>query len=210
MTAATLLPAELPLFPLKGAILLPGEYLPLNVFEPRYLNMVDDARREGGHIGIIQSRAGRPDLPELELVGCAGRIEEFSETDDGRYLINLKGVARFTLVREIASATPYRVARAHYGRFEADLQPRSELSEDRDRLTYLLQAWFHAEDLTADWKSLSAAPLGSLVDRLAMIAPFEPEEKQRLLEAFDVRQRLSVMEDIIAARLADNAGGPAH
>lgn len=210
MTAATLLPADLPLFPLAGAILLPGEVLPLNVFEPRYLNMVDDVRRGGEHIGIVQTRPGSPDRPGLERVGCAGRLDGFSETDDGRYLITLRGVARFVLSSELDAMTPYRIARADYADFERDLAPRGDLSEDRNRLTYLLQAWFHAENLSADWESLAAAPLISLVDRLSMLAPFDPPEKQRLLEAADGTHRLAVMEDIIAARLADSADGSAH
>lgn len=208
MSDATLLPANVPLFPLGGVILLPGEILPLNVFEPRYLNMVDDARRDGGHIGIVQTQAGASGpVPALAAIGSVGRLDSFRETEDGRYLITLTGISRFALGRELDVAAPYRVARADYAPYETDLLPVPPLDEGRERLTHLLQAWFHIEGVGANWESFAAAPLGSLVDRLAMVAPFEGAERQRLLEAMDIRQRLQVMEEIIATRLADQADG---
>ncbi len=209
MTDTRSLPDQLPLFPLGGAILLPGEFLPLNVFEPRYLNMLDDVRRGGGHIGIIQTRqGGTPDKPELRRVGGAGRLVHFDETPDGRYLITLKGVSRFVLAEELDTPTPYRVARPDYTPFAQDLEPRSEIDGDRGRLVTLLQAWFQAEHVAADWESVGAAPLVTLVDQLSMVAPFAAAEKQKLLEAETPAVRLETMQAILAEHLTGGADGP--
>ncbi|MFY0638141.1 LON peptidase substrate-binding domain-containing protein [Maricaulis maris] len=202
------LPEHLPLFPLGGAILLPGEILPLNVFEPRYLNMLDDVRHGDGHVGIIQCRSGRnPEKPELAPIGGAGRLKQWQETDDGRYLITLVGVSRFRLCQEIEVGKPYRVGAADYSGFADDLLPRQVPSVDRDRLLGLLQAWFEAEQLAADWRTLRDAPLPVLVDQLAMSAPFASADRQALLEAQDTTARLDLMQDLLAARIAGNAGG---
>ncbi|WP_297732680.1 LON peptidase substrate-binding domain-containing protein [uncultured Maricaulis sp.] len=202
------LPGRLPLFPLGGAILLPGEILPLNVFEPRYLNMVDDARNGSGHIGIIQSRSGsNPEKPELAPIGGAGRLKQWQETEDGRYLITLVGVSRFRVRREVAADKPYRVAEADYADFANDLLPRQITDADRDRLLGLLQAWFEAEQLAADWRTLREAPLPVLVDQLAMSAPFPAADRQALLEASNTTARLNLMQDLLAERIAGNAGG---
>ena len=209
MRDETTLPAELPLFPLGGSILLPGERLPLNVFEPRYLNMVDDVRAGGGHIGIIQvRRGGTPECPALAAVGTAGRLDHFEETDDGRYLITLTGISRFVLAEECDTPTPYRVARADYAPFRADMKPRREVAGDRDRLIRMLQAWFQTEHVAADWESVAEAPLVTVVDQLSMTAPFGALDRQRLLEAADSEARLGEMETILAERLAGGADGP--
>ena len=212
MTDPASLPTALPLFPLGGAILLPGERLPLNVFEPRYLNMVDDVRRAGGHIGIIQTRpGGTPEAPALAGIGGAGKLVHFETTEDGRYLIALDGVCRFRLARELDSATPYRVARADYVPFKGDLVPRQGVEGDRSRLIRLLESWFAAEHLAADWESLAQAPITTLVDQLSMMAPFASPDRQRLLEAPDLTARLETMEDILAGYVtgaADRGDGP--
>ncbi|WP_275297512.1 LON peptidase substrate-binding domain-containing protein [Maricaulis parjimensis] len=209
MTESKALPDQLPLFPLGGAILLPGEFLPLNVFEPRYLNMLDDVRQGSGHIGIIQTRqGGTPDKPTLSRIGGAGRLVHFDETPDGRYLITLKGVSRFVLTEELETPTPYRVARPDYTPFSQDLEPRSEIEGDRGRLVQMLQAWFQVEHVAADWESVGAAPLVTLVDQLSMIAPFAAAEKQKLLEAENSAERLVTMETILAEHLAGGADGP--
>ncbi|WP_300528398.1 LON peptidase substrate-binding domain-containing protein [Maricaulis sp.] len=211
MAETRTLPRELPLFPLGGTILLPGEILPLNVFEPRYLNMVDDVRRGHGHIGIIQTReGGSPDKPALARVGCAGRLDQFQETSDGRYLITLRGVSRFTLASEVETPTPYRVARTDYLAFEHDLDPRQAPEEGRERLIRLLEVWLETEGLSTDWDSLAQAPLPRMIDQLAMIAPFAGPERQRLLLANDCAERLEVMETILAARIAGSADGSMH
>jgi Lon protease-like protein len=207
MAETRLLPARLPLFPLPGAILLPRESLPLNVFEPRYLNMIDDARAAGGHIGIIQIwPGGSPANPLLARIGTVGSIEDFHETRDGRYLIRLAGIARFAVGEEFEGAKPYRVARADYRPFAGDVEPRAEIDDERVRLTRLLQAWFLLERVDADWPSIAREPLASLVDRLSMVAPFTSPERQSLLEAKDGAARLLVMEDVIVGRLAESHG----
>ena len=209
MTTGMRPPEILPLFPLGSAILLPGEVLPLNVFEPRYLNMLDDIRSGGMHIGIVQPMpGGDPAAPALKSVGGAGKLTGFRETEDGRYLITLEGVCRFRLVEELACDTPYRVARADYAAF-GDLDRETQaFVADRTRLVALLQAWLAQEGVDADWEAVGQAPLANVVDRLAMAAPFCSSEKQSLLEAPDVSARYERMQDIIAERLADSAGGP--
>lgn len=208
MTETRILPGELPLFPLGGVILLPGETLPLNVFEPRYLNMVDDVRRGHGHIGIIQTRSGgSADRPRIAEVGCAGRVDHFEETDDGRYLIMLHGVSRFYMKRELETPTPYRVARADYREFRQDLEPPREPDVERERFLRLLQTWFTMENMRLNWDEIDGVPLYSIVDQLSMNAPFTAEERHRLLMAADSVMRLVEMEEIVAARLAGRAGG---
>lgn len=206
------LPQLLPLFPLGGAILLPGEMLPLNVFEPRYLNMTDDAMAGERMLGIIQTRpGGAKDRPALETVGGAGRIISHKETDDGRYLIVLEGVSRFRLVEEEDLQTPYRVGRVDWAPFAGDRQgPDALLGADRDRLLQLLQSWFHAEGLVTDWDAIAQAPLPRVVNQLAMGAPFSAKEKQDMLEAPEDTQRLETMSTILERRLAEGAGGSAN
>lgn len=209
MTDTGPLPQDLPLFPLGGTILLPGERLPLNVFEPRYLNMVDDARAGGGHIGIVQTRpGGTPERPALARIGTAGRLDRFQETDDGRYLISLTGICRFAIEEELDRAAPYRTARVNYAPFAGDRTPRRDVPGDRDRLLRMLQAWFQAEHVAADWDTMAEAPLVTVVDQLSMAAPFGASDRQRLLEAETTAARLGEMEAILAERLAGGAGGP--
>jgi len=211
MSETRILPLELPLFPLKGVILLPGETLPLNVFEPRYLNMVDDARFGEGHIGIVQTReGGTVEMPRLAGVGCAGRIEHFEETSDGRYLILLRGISRFELEEERVTRSPYRIARASYRHFAQDLEPPREPKVERERFFRLLQTWFAQEGIGLNWDTIGETPLHRIVDQLSMNAPFNAAERDRLLRARDCVARLVVMEDIVAARLAGVADGPAH
>lgn len=206
------LPRELPLFPLGGAILLPGEILPLNVFEPRYLNMIDDALAGDRLIGIVQTRpGGTPDRPELETVGAAGRIAEHTETPDGRYLIALEGLSRFRLTGEAERPAPYRTGRVDYTGFADDRGvPDVLLDANRDRLIELLRLWFAHEHVETDWDSVAAAPLARIVDRMAMVAPFTAPERQRLLEARDGRHRLSEMSAILEHRIAEGADGTAN
>jgi len=215
MSQANDLPDELPLFPLQGAILLPGEILPLNVFEPRYLNMLDDVRNGGGHLGIIQSRSGDdPSRPALAGTGTAGRLKQWQETGDGRYLISLVGVSRFRLAAELDRQTPYRIAKADYAPFAEDRRPRGELEGDREAFLQKLRAWFRAEHLTADWCSLQAAPLAKLVDQLSMSAPFPSADRQALLEAHGPAERLRLMQALLDVgtdgRTGRGTGGSVH
>ena len=203
------LPSTLRLFPLNGAVLLPGEILPLNIFEPRYLNMVDDARAGDGLVGMIQTRpGGAPEHPELRSVGCAGRISRFQETPDGRYLIELEGVCRFTLVSELDENQPYRSARIDFSRYSADCgAPDALLTVDRSRLTELLRLWFTREHIETDWDAVDAAPISRLINRMTMVAPFLPDERQNLLETEDTRKRLICMSRILEQRIAQSASG---
>ncbi|HAQ35371.1 MAG: peptidase S16 [Maricaulis sp.] len=203
------LPALLPLFPLDSAILLPGETLPLNVFEPRYLNMTDDAMTGDKLIGIIQTRpGGEKGFPALEAIGGAGRIVSHKETDDGRYLISLEGIGRFRLDDEVDLGMPYRVGRVDWSPFAGDRAgPDALLGADRDRLMQLLQAWFQSENLVTDWDAIAQAPLPRVVNQLAMGAPFSAREKQDMLEAPEETERFETLSSIIERRLAEGAGG---
>lgn len=204
-----LLPADIPLFPLSGVVLLPGETLPLNVFEPRYLNMVDDARRSGGCLGIIQTRPGGSSLmPMLAPIGCLGEITAFEETPDGRYLISLHGLTRFELVEERDALQPYRIAHPDYSAFSDDLKDHPEPRVDRSAFLHLLMTWLQGEGLTIDRTSLEAAPMSTLVNQLAMKGPFSSGERQVLLTAQTIQSRLELIEDVIASRLASRASGP--
>jgi Lon protease-like protein len=202
------LPATVPLFPLTGVLLLPRGKLPLNVFEPRYLAMTDDALGSPGRlIGMIQPRhpedtAGAPELYEM---GCAGRISQFAETDDGRYLITLTGVARFTVVEEIATMRGYRRAKVDWERFRDDLAEPPPLELDREALVDRLRRYFEAQGIKADWNSIRAAPDDHLVTTLAMVCPFAPGEKQALLECPTLAGRSEMLTALIEMAAAAGA-----
>ena len=193
------LPQVIPVFPLDGALLLPRGSLPLNIFEPRYLNMVDDAMAGERIIGMIQTRPGGDKTrPLLAAVGCAGRITSFAETSDGRYLITLTGVARFDAGQELPGQTPYRQLKAGFAPYEADLQPADDAwTFDRDRLLVALRAYLHQRSMDVDWSTASEAPGEALINSLAMALPFEPQEKQALLEADDLADRTRVLTALL-------------
>jgi len=203
MTDALEPPSEIKLFPIRGCILPPGDYLPLNVFEPRYLNMVDDALASDQYLAMIQpDGGGTPDRPSLSGVGTAGRIVNHTETDDGRYLIVLEGVMRFQLTEEVDRQTPYRVARADYRAFSNDLMdPSADLETPRAPFMARLKAYFERVGLEADWSSLDEAPLGLIVNKTAMAAPFGPSDKQALLEAATLNARAQVLDTLMQAAL---------
>ncbi|HUO23044.1 MAG TPA: LON peptidase substrate-binding domain-containing protein [Caulobacteraceae bacterium] len=192
------LPQVLPVFPLAGAILLPHASRPFNIFEPRYLNMIDDAMAAERIIGLVQPAMGMaanpPERPFLAQVGCAGRITAFTETSDGRYLITLTGVSRFRLGEELPAATPYRRVRADFDAFAADLQPLPGVEDDRETLLGPLRRYLEPRDLTIEWDLAENAPIGPLINSLAMALPFDPAEQQALLEAPtpDERRRMLI------------------
>jgi Lon protease-like protein len=208
------LPQVIPVFPLDGALLLPHAALPLNIFEPRYLNMVDDAMAGERMIGLVQTRGGGDrERPALAAVGCIGKITSFAETSDGRYLITLTGVCRFRVGEELPVRTPYRQVRADFKRFEADLSPPSETEQGFDKLRLLnaLKAYLDRHALEVDWETAKAAPCDALVNSLAMALPFDPPEKQALLEAEttgDRRNALIALLEIEAASSADDDDSP--
>ena len=203
------LPQVIPVFPLPGAILLPRGQLPLNIFEPRYLNMIDDAMAGDRIIGMIQPSGGPDSLPTLSAVGCAGRITSFAETSDGRYLITLTGCARFRLQTELPSQAPYRQIRADFSAYEADLSsPRSEDEAlDRDGLFDALRAYLETRGLDLDWDTAESAPPEALINSLSMALPFEPPEKQALLEAADLDARAEVLTALMRIDAADAGDG---
>ena len=203
------LPQVIPVFPLPGAILLPRGQLPLNIFEPRYLNMVDDAMAGDRVIGMVQPGAGLRRLPTLSPVGCAGRITSFNETSDGRYLITLTGCARFRIATELPVRTPYRQVRAEFVAFEADLTAptQTDLPMGRDGLLDALRAYLETRGLDIDWETAEEAPPEALVNSLSMALPFEPAEKQALLEAFSLDDRAAVLTALMRIDAADASDG---
>ena len=199
------LPPAIPVFPLAGALLLPGGRMPLNIFEPRYLQMIDQAMAGSRLIGMIQPSldgASRDDgEPELCSVGCAGRIISLAETGDGRYLISLQGVCRFRIVQELPAKTPFRQCKITP--FLADLEEDQAAAEvDRPALLKAFRAYLQANDLEADWESVSRAENGMLVNALSMMAPYGPAEKQALLEAPDLKTRAETLIAITEMTLA--------
>ena len=201
------LPQVIPVFPLDGAILLPRGQLPLISCEPRYLNMVDDAMAGDRIIGMIQCAGGPPHQPPLAAVGCAGRITSFAETSDGRYLITLTGVSRFRVTNELSAPTPYRQVRAAFADFEADLTPPAEEDFDRPDFMEALRAYLERRQLEIDWEMAEAAPREALVNSLSMALPFDPAEKQALIEATDLTARAEILTAMMRIDAAEPGDG---
>ena len=204
------LPQVIAVFPLDGALLLPHATRPLNIFEPRYLNMIDDAMAAERIIGMVQSAqtaegSGSPERPTLAPVGCAGRITAFSETGDGRYLITLTGVARFRLGEELPGYTPYRRVRVDFSPFRDDLEPLSADGEDREALLAPLRRYLEQRGMRIDWQAVQNAALEPLVNSLAMALPFDFAEQQALLEAATLAERRQTLVTLLRI---DGAFGP--
>jgi Lon protease-like protein len=204
-------PAVVPVFPLPGALLLPRGQMPLNIFEPRFLAMVDDALKSDRVIGMIQpdmDGGGSPLIPKLYQVGCAGRITQFAETGDGRYLVTLVGIARFRVAEELSTTTPYRQCRIDCEPFAADFTARAgEEAVDRAGVLKALRDFVEAADVRVDWKGIDEAPNEALVNALCMMSPFGPREKQALLEAPDLKTRAEVLVAITEIELARGGSG---
>jgi Lon protease-like protein len=195
-------PADLadaiPVFPLPGALLLPRGQMPLNIFEPRYLAMVDGALAAGHRlIGMIQPDPAHPGpegMPNLYKVGCVGRITQLAETGDGRYLLQLTGIARFRIEEELKVATAYRQCRVSYTQFADDfVARRGEEAVDRESLLRALSDFLKANNLKADWEGIENAPNEALVNALAMMSPYGSAEKQAMLEAPDLKTRAEIL-----------------
>lgn len=202
------LPQVIPVFPLDGAILLPRGQLPLNIFEPRYLNMVDDAMAGERIIGMVQTSGGPRRLPALCPVGCAGRITAFAETSDGRYLITLTGVSRFRIQTELPATSPYRQVRADFRRYEADLTaPGDEDPFERERFLAALRSYLTHRSLDIDWETAEAAPAEALVNSLSMALPFEAAAKQCLLEAATLSERSDALTALLEIDAVDTGDG---
>jgi Lon protease-like protein len=203
------LPEILPVFPLAGAVLLPRGELPLNVFEPRYVAMIDAAISDERLIGMIQplQSGNGATPPRLFQIGCAGRITRFAETGDGRYLITLTGVARFRIGEEVTEHTPYRRFKVNYEGFQPDLLPGAgENAVDRESMVAMLRSFAESSKLEIDWASIDAAPTETLVNALAMMSPFGANEKQALVEAIDLKTRAETLVALAKLDLAQREG----
>ncbi len=207
------LPTEIAAFPLRGAILLPRVTLPLNIFEPRYLAMIDDAMGADRMIGIIQPEGADGDespmgkAVPLRRIGCAGRISAFQEMENDKLVVTLTGVSRFDVNTEITRDTPYRIVNVSYNRFQTDFEEgRGEDYVDRQHLLQVLKAYLNANQLSADWSSILKAPSEILVNALSVMSPYGPEEKQALLEATDLKTRADVLVALAEMELASNGG----
>lgn len=203
------LPVSLPVFPLPGALLLPHGKLPLNIFEPRYLNMTFDALKADRMIGMIQPRENSLGgaSPELYETGCAGRITAFSETDDGRVLVTLTGLIRFRVAEEVLTTRGYRRVVPDWSGFRQDLENYAgeDDSVDRGRLMSAVKAYFNSNGMTANWEVIEETPSDRLITSLAMICPFETQEKQALLECGSLGDRARVM--IALMEMSAHEGG---
>jgi Lon protease-like protein len=199
------LPSVIPVFPLSGVLLLPRSELPLTIFEPRYMAMIDDALLAHRIIGIIQPQDGLQSKAATGLceVGCAGRITQFAETGDGRYIISLTGIARFRVVQELTVLTAYRQCEVDLTAFARDFVPRAGENEvNRAEVLRTLREFAKANSLKIDWKGIENTPNEPLVNELSMLSPFGPREKQALLEAKDLRYRAEVLVAMTEIELA--------
>ncbi|MCK1650676.1 LON peptidase substrate-binding domain-containing protein [Bradyrhizobium sp. 149] len=202
------LPEILPVFPLPGALLLPRGQMPLNIFEPRYLEMIDDAFRDGHRlIGMIQPDIAHSpknsDKPALFRVGCVGRITQLAESGDGRYILELTGVSRFKVVEELDVLTAYRQCKVDFFAFVDDFTPRmGEDQVDREALLAVLADFLKANNLKVDWEGVESAPNEALVNALAMMSPYGVAEKQAMLEAPDLKTRAEILVAVTEMDLA--------
>ena len=204
------LPAVVPVFPLSGVLLLPRGDLPLNIFEPRYLAMVDAVLGTHRMIGMIQPNLDQEqneNSSKLCTIGCLGRLTAFQETGDGRYILSLTGICRFEMVQELTALTPYRQCRVSYERFSEDLTPRiGEDTVDRKTLLATFARYLEANELEADWEGVNQAPNEALVTALSMMAPYGPREKQALLEANSLASRAEMLVALTEMSLARKSG----
>ena len=201
------LPEVIPVFPLAGALLLPRGQMPLNIFEPRYLSMVDDSFRDGHRlIGMIQPDAAHSpneERPVLFRIGCVGRITQLAETGDGRYILELTGISRFKVIEEMTVLTAYRQCKVDYFPFIDDFTARKgEAAVDREALLSVLSDFLKANNLSVDWEGIENAPNDALVNALAMMSPYGPAEKQAMLEAPDLKTRAEILIAVTQIDLA--------
>ncbi|HEY0218830.1 MAG TPA: LON peptidase substrate-binding domain-containing protein [Afipia sp.] len=201
------LPETIPVFPLAGALLLPRGQMPLNIFEPRYLEMIDDALRDGHRIiGMIQpdiTHSRSETVPTLFRIGCAGRITQFAETGDGRYVLELTGISRFKIVEELEVLSPYRQCKVDFFSFLDDFTARKgEDDVDRKAVLAVLTDFLKANELKVDWDGIHSAPNEALVNALAMMSPYGAAEKQAMLEAPDLKTRAEILIAVTQMELA--------
>ena len=199
MILASELPDTIPVFPLPGALLLPRSRLPLHLFEPRYLAMCDDMLKTSTRlVGMVQPYDAPGKDGKLHAIGCAGKLTAFSETEDGRYMVTLSGISRFRIVEEVEGFTPYRRCKVDWTGFDRDLGPvEKDETFNREKFMQALGRFFDDQGLRTDWESLGDAEDELLINSLSMLCPFEPEDKQALLEAPSLTTRRETLVTLI-------------
>ena len=200
------LPNKIPVFPLSNFIIFPRTTVPLNIFEPRYIDMIDDAMKSNRIIGMVQPKKKDQNLPVLYNVGCAGRITSFNETDDGRYLIVLAGVSRFKIIKEIKNEKLYRECSINFNDFNLDLEENNQEIKfsDLELIFKNLKSLFTKEGYILNWKELENQSLDQTINTLSMASPFSLEEKQALLETINLNDRKKKLEKILSTYMVDN------
>jgi len=202
------LPKEIPIFPLSNFIIFPKTSVPLNIFEPRYINMIDDAMKGNRMIGMIQPKGFNQKTPDLYKIGCVGKITSFNETEDGRYLIVLAGVSRFKITEELKTQKLYRLCKVDFKDFSYDLEEKDEEIKfsDLELIFKNLKSLFRTKGYSVNWKELEQQSLDQTINTLSMASPFSLEEKQILLESVDLKTRKQKLEEILNTYLVDNFG----
>ena len=200
------LPNKIPVFPLSNFIIFPRTTVPLNIFEPRYIDMIDDAMKSNRIIGMIQPKKSDLNKPDLYNIGCAGKITSFNETNDGRYLIVLNGISRFKIVEELKNDKLYRECSVSFDNFQNDVEKSTEEIKFSDlQLIFKdIKSLFVKEGYLINWKDLEKQDLNQTINTLAMASPFSLEEKQILLETTNLNERKKKLEEILSTYAADN------
>ena len=203
------LPLEIPVFPLSNFIIFPGTTVPLNIFEPRYIQMIDDSMKTHRILGMVQpKKSGDLKKPDLYNVGCLGKITSFNETDDGRYLIVINGISRFEILDEILKDKPYRLCKVSYEKFSSDFNYNNEKINFSNLETILsdLKKIFDKKGYAINWSELEKQDLYNTINTLSMASPISLEEKQTLLESININDRKLKLEKILKTYLIDNFG----
>ena len=206
MTSLEKLPAEIPVFPLSNFIIFPETTAPLNIFEPKYIQMIDDSMKSNRMIGMVQpKKTGMLKKPDLYKVGCVGKIKSFNETDDGRYLIILNGVNRFKITEEVSTKKLYRICKINYENFASDMVEKKEKINFSDlKLIFKdVKNLFEKKGFMINWSELKNQDLNLTINTLSMVSPFSLEEKQTLLETIDIKSRKSKLEEILKTYILD-------
>ena len=200
------LPKKISIFPLSNFIIFPEMTVPLNIFEPRYLQMIDDAMKGSKMIGIIQPKKQNQTIPSLYDIGCAGKITNYNETDDGRYLIVLSGISRFKVIQEINTEKLYRECKVNFNDFKIDLNERKEEIKfsDLELIFKKSKSLFNKQGYIINWKELELQSLNQTINTISMASPFSLEEKQVLLEALNINDRKKKLEEILTTYSVDN------
>jgi Lon protease-like protein len=201
------LPKTIPIFPLSNFIIFPYTTVPLNIFEPRYVEMINDSMKTNKMIGLIQPKSNDDSsIPGLHKIGCLGKIINFKDTSDGRYMIELNGITRFEITKEIINTKPYRTCETNYKDFELDLSPEKKKLKftDLESIFKDLKLLFEKKGYIINWKSLEKQDLNETINALAMASPFSLEEKQILLESKNLEMRRDKISEILSTYNFDN------